>query len=112
MEWHAPVFRKRWLVPYRLVFLIHGPQWGQSFEISIPELIVGRHPWCQLRSTSRVVSRRHCTLLAREDRLFVRDLRSTNGTLVNGQRVRGEQELHDGDCLLIGPHAFGIRISA
>jgi pSer/pThr/pTyr-binding forkhead associated (FHA) protein len=49
-------------------------------------------------------------VLIRDEQCFVRDLNSTNGTFVNDQQVSGEQELHDGDTLKVGPLDFGIRI--
>jgi predicted component of type VI protein secretion system len=48
--------------------------------------------------------------LVRDGRLFVEDLSSTNGTLVDGNPVHGEQPLHGGERLEIGRLLFGVTI--
>ena len=48
------------------------------------------------------VSSSHAMVLLRDGRWWVRDAGSTNGTMVNGQRVGDETPLHEGDELQIG----------
>lgn len=62
--------------------------------------IVGRHRGCEVRLDSSRVSRRHCCLAVDRDEVIVRDLGSTNGTWLNGERV-DEGILRDGDELSI-----------
>jgi pSer/pThr/pTyr-binding forkhead associated (FHA) protein len=50
-------------------------------------VVVGRHRWCHVRLASPRVSRRHCCLAVDRDGVLVRDLGSTNGTLINGRRI-------------------------
>ncbi len=50
-------------------------------------ILVGRHPSCDTRLPSYRVSRRHCALVEIDGAVLVRDLGSTNGTWINGQRV-------------------------
>src|SRR5262249_35909779 len=73
---------------------------------------IGRDPTCHLRPKSANISRRHCMLLIDEDRIFVRDFGSTNGTLVNGQRVIDTIELHDADRLQVDRLFFEVRLAA
>jgi pSer/pThr/pTyr-binding forkhead associated (FHA) protein len=49
---------------------------------------VGRHPKCDARIDSLRVSRYHCSLTRENGEIVVRDLASTNGTQINGQRVQ------------------------
>jgi pSer/pThr/pTyr-binding forkhead associated (FHA) protein len=63
-------------------------------------VVVGRHRWCDVRIASPQVSRRHCCLALDRDGVLVRDLGSTNGTLINGRRVE-EGVLRPGDELSI-----------
>jgi len=87
-----------------------GPHKGRVIPVSTPQFLVGRDSKCHLRPASQTISKRHCELLNREDRWFVRDLHSTNGTFINDDQVTGERELHDGDALKVGPLEFGVRI--
>jgi pSer/pThr/pTyr-binding forkhead associated (FHA) protein len=63
-------------------------------------VVVGRHRWCDVRIASLQVSRRHCRLALARDSVLVRDLGSTNGTLINGERIK-EGVLRPGDELSI-----------
>jgi predicted component of type VI protein secretion system len=57
-----------------------------------------------------LISNRHCALLVRGEKLFIRDLVSTNGTSVNDKRVQGEVELQDGDKISVGPLLFSVLL--
>lgn len=56
------------------------------------------------------ISGRHCELYRREEQWFVRDLHSSNGTKVNGQKVYQELEIHAGDILRLGQAEFLLSI--
>jgi pSer/pThr/pTyr-binding forkhead associated (FHA) protein len=70
---------------------------------------VGRNPPADFVVDSPLLSRMHCRLSASETKLTVEDLRSTNGTYVNGERVR-QAPLQDGDRLRLG--RFDLSVSA
>ncbi len=70
---------------------------------------IGRHDDCIIRIKSSQVSRRHCELLEDGDDLTLRDLGSSNGTLVNGKRVLGQQRLKHGDEVTLG--AVTLRVA-
>ncbi|MGH7172798.1 MAG: FHA domain-containing protein [Gemmataceae bacterium] len=93
-----------------LVVLTSGGNQGKVLEIKLPQFVVGRDPQCQLRPASAMISKRHCAILQREGKAFVRDFDSTNGTFVNNEPVKGEIELHNGDQLKIGPLLFEVRV--
>lgn len=48
--------------------------------------------------------------MSEDDELVVRDLNSSNGTYVNGERISGERELVPGDLLTVGDVVFVVRI--
>jgi pSer/pThr/pTyr-binding forkhead associated (FHA) protein len=79
-----------------LVALDGGPDIPTGRE----PIVVGRHPHCDVRLRPIRVSRRHCCLTAVDDVVLVRDLGSTNGTLINGRRVESGR-LWPGDVLSI-----------
>jgi pSer/pThr/pTyr-binding forkhead associated (FHA) protein len=93
-----------------LVVQTPGPNRGKILEIKLPQFVVGRDPQCHLRPVSPMISKRHCAVLQRDDKAFVRDFGSTNGTFVNDEPVKGEVELHDGDRLKMGPLLFDVKL--
>ncbi len=84
--------------------LIINPTSGAKKEIPVAGKIVsiGRDPTNDLVLSDAMVSRRHAILERRGEQFVIRDNRSSNGTLVNGDRVVSEQPLRDGDLIAIG----------
>lgn len=71
------------------------------------QLVVGRHHSCDVVLADPEVSRRHARLCFRDGRWVVRDLESTNGTIVNGGRI-GRCELRPGDRLVFGSQQLQV----
>lgn len=67
----------------RLVALDEGP----DIVLDRAMVVVGRHPACDARLDSLRVSRHHCCMMQDSGEVIVRDLGSTNGIRINGQRV-------------------------
>lgn len=65
-------------------------------------LTIGREVGNDLLLTDPLVSRHHAFVGYRDETLYISDLGSYNGTLINGERVTKEQAFHDGDVLEIG----------
>ena len=89
-----------------------GVHTGKVIPVTAAEFIIGRDPQCQLRPASPAVSKQHCALTIRDDRVFVRDCGSTNGTFVNNEQVAAEREVKAGDRLRVGPLEFDLKIEA
>jgi predicted component of type VI protein secretion system len=68
----------------RLIPLDNGP----PIELAKDLTLVGRNDDCDVRLDHKSVSKLHCILVKTDGLILVRDLGSTNGTRVNGQRVR------------------------
>ena len=81
--------------------VITGSALGQRATVSRRSLVVGRSPECGWVLQGGGLSRRHCTLWTVDGGLWIRDLASTNGVLVNGTRVP-TQELKAGDEVALG----------
>ncbi len=90
--------------------VLKGKIAGQMVPIAGPKYFIGRAEDCQLRPNSELVSRHHCVIIVDEGFVAVRDFGSKNGTFVNGQRIRGEQELRAGDTLTVGPLDFEVLL--
>jgi pSer/pThr/pTyr-binding forkhead associated (FHA) protein len=76
-----------------------------EFPVTDGLIVVGRHPNCEISLDSVRVSRVHCCVYVNSGRVFVRDLNSTNGVKINGQRV-SVCEILDQDLVLIGQVKF------
>lgn len=89
------------VIPNIIIQLVHieGPQKGEIQELSDPEIIIGRHPDCQVQFPKNLVtlSRRHARIVREGNRFKIVD-QSTNGTFVNGKQVK-EAYLKDGDVI-------------
>jgi len=60
---------------------------GPDISLDRAMVVVGRHPACDTRLDSLRVSRHHCCMTQENGEVLVRDLGSTNGIRINGQRV-------------------------
>jgi hypothetical protein len=70
----------------------------------------GRDNDIQVKNDSKV-SRYHCRVVYKEDKYFIEDNKSANGTLVDGATI-GEQQLFGGEELTIGETIFHFRLMA
>ncbi|MGD9856670.1 MAG: FHA domain-containing protein [Planctomycetaceae bacterium] len=89
-----------------------GKQSGHVIPLVHSRFLIGREEDCHLRPNSDLVSRHHCVFKLDDYSLRVRDLGSTNGTLVNGERLHGEAILSTGDRVCVGKLEFEVAIGA
>jgi pSer/pThr/pTyr-binding forkhead associated (FHA) protein len=91
----------------RLIDLSKGSMYG----VPPSGLNIGRDPVCQVVLPATSVSRQHALIAPSLHGYIITD-RSTNGVLVNGVKVRGSQQLGQGDFIRIGDHEFRFEIVA
>lgn len=91
---------------------------GRVFPLVLAEgqeMIFGRSQYADivLDPDDRTISGTHCKICNRKGRVLLKDLQSTNGTLVNGEPIReqGTVELQDGDILKIGHTRYEFRLT-
>src|SRR5262245_27585761 len=80
---------------------------GEPITIVKDLTLVGRKEECDLRLDHKSVSKLHCVLVKTDGLLLLRDLGSTNGTRVNGQRVRRAALLPNDQVMIAG---FKFRV--
>ena len=81
----------------------------QPIPLKAGKVIIGRQDDCQVRIPSAQISRHHCELVAGGSGVRIRDLGSSNGTFVNGQKVE-DADLNPGDVVAVGSMLFVVRI--
>ena len=84
---------------------------NQRVNVVGPTFTVGRHPSSNLCLSDTTVSGRHAEIVTINRDLFVRDLNSTNGTLLNGRKLRNLTGLRSGDVLHFGSAMFTLQSS-
>lgn len=89
-------------VPTASLEIVRGPFSGASFQVERAVCSLGRGEENDVRIRDDTVSLTHATLLRKRNAWFVVDLRSMNGTFVDGSRVSGERELHPGARVRLG----------
>lgn len=77
---------------------------GEVFDLD-PVTVIGRHPRATIVIESTFVSSEHAQITWEHGRWWVSDLRSTNGTMVNGTPIRVATGIRPGDSVELG----GIR---
>lgn len=81
--------------------VIAGPDQGKSYQITRSRVLIGRDG-TEVLLTDEFISRRHASIeVYAATCVLLKDLGSSNGTVVNGYRV-GAAELRDGDVIEIG----------
>ncbi len=81
---------------FLVVFTTDHPE-GLKIPLDSPQVTVGRDPRCNFRPEIDLVSKLHCAFLLDDEGVVLRDLKSTNGTFVNGARLVDAVRLRDGD---------------
>jgi pSer/pThr/pTyr-binding forkhead associated (FHA) protein len=91
-------------MPLKLVAL----DGGSDILVERRSVLVGRHPACDARIDSLRVSRHHCILTQENGEMMVRDVGSTNGIRINGERVEVGR-LQPGDELSIAHLRYRVE---
>src|SRR5437016_1006935 len=84
---------------------------GPAVDIVKEMILIGRQDDCDLRLDHKSVSKLHCVLVKTDGLLLLRDLGSTNGTRVNGTRIR-RAALLPNDKLSVANFHFRILFGA
>ncbi|MFZ5632918.1 MAG: FhaA domain-containing protein [Bacillota bacterium] len=86
-----------------------GPQAGKIIRLEGYPVVLGRRESCDIVLPDGSVSRRHARLEPLKGSWVVTDLNSTNGTYVNGERIK-TKTLSPGDSLKLGSTLFAFKV--
>jgi S-DNA-T family DNA segregation ATPase FtsK/SpoIIIE len=86
------------------ITVVSGPNTGDYYPLGKRTMVVGRDQACPIQVTDDRVSRRHVQIRFDEAKgvYVVLDMKSANGTLINGRQLISEVELVDNDELVAG----------
>lgn len=79
--------------------ILSGSHTGESYDLGDREVVLGRHPECQIILKDSTISRRHARFVKRDSDFYVDDLGSQHGTRVNGESIRSQTRLYDQDVV-------------
>ena len=80
---------------------ITGPAMGRRYPLENPHYVMGRHPDCDIVLESGSVSRQHAKISKNGSNFVLEDLKSRNGTFVNGRLINESTKLLEGDTIRI-----------
>lgn len=95
-------------MPYKLV-VNFGGKTVERREVDAPRYVIGRSTECDLVIDNLGVSRQHTEIVMEGPSAVVKDMKSNNGTFVNGKRIT-RYNLNDGDEISIGKFAITFHM--
>lgn len=81
--------------------VLRGVRPGELLPVDEERVLLGRHPNCQVVFDNGAISRHHAQILESHGSYYIEDLRSRNGTYLNGEPLDRRTELKDGDQIRI-----------
>jgi pSer/pThr/pTyr-binding forkhead associated (FHA) protein len=87
-------------VPHLVV--LNGPDSGSVYRLTSSGSIIGREKAVDVRLSHESVSRRHARVTTEDEKVFIEDLESTNGTFVGLDRVKARTFVPDGADIGLG----------
>ena len=94
--------------------VVTGGHEGKLISVNHDKFLIGRSDECHLRPKSESISRRHCAIVRKEGRILLIDLKSRNGTEVNGKKLDPSKAkiLKNDDHIKVGKLEFIAVIEA
>ena len=83
------------------LYIVSGSRSGDSLELNQRDVIIGRSSTCDVVLRSRTISREHARIVCDSDGYYLEDMRSINGTLLNGRRIARRTPLEHGDRIQV-----------
>ena len=86
------------------IYIISGPETEKSFELNKDVVYIGRSSDNDIQILDKLLSRRHLKIRREDNKYFITDLKSQNGTFINGNNISTgiELEVKEGVPIVIG----------
>ncbi len=84
---------------------------SKCFELKQGKNFVGRDEVCDVQIDHRLLSRKHAVIAVSNDQVAIRDLDSTNGTMVNFKRIQDACPIQVGDALTFGEFTYRLALT-
>ena len=89
-----------------------GKSAGRSITLKHGKILIGRAEECDIRPLGEEVSRRHCAVVEEAGAVTVEDLKSRNGTYVNGAKISAKVTVADGDIVRVASLELKVSCTA
>lgn len=86
-----------------MLMRLDGTELGELFSLEPSEVVIGRGPKCGIRVRDDSVSHVHASISGSNGVWHVKDLGSSNGTVLNGRRVLEPQQMREGAVIRLAP---------
>ena len=106
--------KKKKLPAIAWLVMMEGEREGEDFRITKEEFKIGRDPSlkCDLVLKDPTVSKEHAKIKLQDDgKIYIYDLGSENGTIVNDEEIKGPKELKDDDIIIMGKTKFLFKLA-
>ena len=94
---------------FRFTIQVAGGQ-PRTLDVDSAQALLGRSDDCQVVLPASSVSRRHAKVVLREGRAVLADLKSANGTIVNGERLRRPKVVKATDAIQVGDFKISVEL--
>ena len=84
-----------------------GPSTTTTFDKT--EVLIGRVKGNDVVLPKSNISKRHSRIVVKDGKIILIDLKSTNGTFINGQKINGPHVMQEGDKVFIGDFTLEVR---
>lgn len=79
-----------------------GPEAGKTYKLDKDEFVIGRELINDLIINDPEISRRHARVFVKNEKYYLEDLNSTNGTFLSGKQITKPVQLKTGDLINLG----------
>ncbi len=89
--------------------ILRGMTPGKTFLLNAERMVIGRHPECEIVVDAGAISRQHAVVTKTSGDFFLEDLKSRNGTYLNGELIQGRRKLQENDRVKICDLLFAFH---